>query len=187
MSWSSDTTRPARTSSDASTARCLRPPSSTRSPPRHASTWPSSRNRIGSGATSAVTGSGGVVGGAGHGLLLGGGSAANLHALGAAVDHTLRRHPEATREHLVLYTSRETHLSLAKAARFLGVGHVRALPVDVERRLQPATLCAALDQDHENGLIAAMVAASAGTANPGVCAHTESATGFFDAILMLQP
>ena len=105
--------------------------------------------------------------GGGHGLLLGGGSAANLHALGAAVDRTLRRHPEARREHLVLYTSRETHLSLAKAARFLGVGHVRALPVDVERRLQPATLRAALAQDRDNGLIAAMVAASAGTANAG--------------------
>jgi glutamate/tyrosine decarboxylase-like PLP-dependent enzyme len=105
--------------------------------------------------------------GAGHGLLLGGGSAANLHALGAAVDRTLRRHPEATREHLVLYTSRETHLSLAKAARFLGVGHVRALPVDVERRLQPAILRAALGQDRDNGLIATMVAASAGTANAG--------------------
>jgi glutamate/tyrosine decarboxylase-like PLP-dependent enzyme len=106
-------------------------------------------------------------GGAGHGLLLGGGSAANLHVLGAAVDRTLRRHPEATREHLVLYTSRETHLSLAKAARFLGVGHVRALPVDVERRLLPATLRAALGQDRDNGLIATMVAASAGTANAG--------------------
>ena len=105
--------------------------------------------------------------GAGHGLLLGGGSAANLHALGAAVDRTLRRHPGTKREHLVLYTSRETHLSLAKAARFLGVGHARALPVDVERRLQPATLRAALAQDRDNGLIAAMVAASAGTANAG--------------------
>jgi glutamate/tyrosine decarboxylase-like PLP-dependent enzyme len=71
------------------------------------------------------------------------------------------------REQLVLYTSRETHLSLAKAARFLGVGHERALPVDAERRLQPDTLRAALAADRNNGLIAAMVAASAGTANAG--------------------
>ena len=105
--------------------------------------------------------------GGGHGLLLGGGSAANLHALGAAVEQALRRHPDAQRGQLVLYTSRETHLSLAKAARFLGVGHVRALPVDAERRLQPDTLRAALVADRDAGLIPAMVAASAGTANAG--------------------
>ena len=105
--------------------------------------------------------------GGGHGLLLGGGSAANLHALGAAVERALRRHPDATRERLVLYTSRETHLSLAKAARFLGVGHVRALAVDAGRRLQPDTLRVALAADRDAGLVPAMVAASAGTANAG--------------------
>jgi glutamate/tyrosine decarboxylase-like PLP-dependent enzyme len=105
--------------------------------------------------------------GGGHGLLLGGGSAANLHALGAAVEQALRRHPDATRERLVLYTSRETHLSLAKAARFLGVGHVRALAVDAGRRLQPDTLRVALAADRDAGLVPAMVAASAGTANAG--------------------
>ena len=105
--------------------------------------------------------------GGGHGLLLGGGSAANLHALGAAVERALRRHPGATRERLVLYTSRETHLSLAKAARFLGIGHVRSLPVDAARRLQPDTLRAALVTDREGGLIPVMVAGSAGTANAG--------------------
>lgn len=105
--------------------------------------------------------------GGGHGLLLGGGSAANLHAVGAAVTQALQRHPGATREQLVLYTSRETHLSLAKAARFLGVGHVRALAVDAERRLPPATLRDALRADREAGLVPALVAGSAGTANAG--------------------
>jgi len=105
--------------------------------------------------------------GGGHGILLGGGSAANLHALGAAVQHALLRHPGAVREQLVLYTSRETHLSLAKAARFLGVGHVRVLPVDAQRRLTADTLRTALVADREQGLIAAMVAGSAGTANAG--------------------
>jgi glutamate/tyrosine decarboxylase-like PLP-dependent enzyme len=105
--------------------------------------------------------------GGGHGLLLGGGSAANLHALGAALERAVRRHPGASRERLVLYTSRETHLSLAKAARFLGVGHVRSLPVDRARRLQPDTVRAALAADHAAGLIPMMVAGSAGTANAG--------------------
>ncbi len=105
--------------------------------------------------------------GAGHGLLLGGGSAANLHAMGAAVEHALHLHPGASRELMVLYTSSETHLSLAKAARFLGVGHVRRLPADAARRLQPETVRAALQADHGAGLIPMMVAGSAGTANAG--------------------
>jgi glutamate/tyrosine decarboxylase-like PLP-dependent enzyme len=105
--------------------------------------------------------------GGGHGLLLGGGSAANLHAVGAAVERALRRHPVASRERLVLYTSRETHLSLAKAARFVGVGHVRSLPVDAARRLQPDTVRAAMDADLDGGLIPMLVVGSAGTANAG--------------------
>ena len=105
--------------------------------------------------------------GGGHGLLLGGGSAANLHAVGAAVARAQARSPGVPRERLVLYTSRETHLSLAKAARFLGVGHVRALPVDGARRLSPDILHAALDADRAAGLAPALVAGSAGTANAG--------------------
>lgn len=105
--------------------------------------------------------------GGGHGVLLGGGSAANLHALGAAVEHARQGHPGTAREQMVLYASCETHLSLAKAARFLGVGHVRSLPVDGGRRLLPGTLRAALLADREAGLVPAMVAASAGTANAG--------------------
>lgn len=105
--------------------------------------------------------------GGGHGLLLGGGSAANLHAMGAAVERALRRDADASRDRLVLYTSRETHLSLAKAARFIGVDHVRSLPVDTARRMQPDTVRAALDADRNAGLVPMMVVGSAGTANAG--------------------
>jgi glutamate/tyrosine decarboxylase-like PLP-dependent enzyme len=105
--------------------------------------------------------------GGGHGLLLGGGSAANLHAVGAAVTRVLQRHPDALREQLVLYTSREAHLSLAKAARFLGIGHVRALPVDAERRLPPDVLRDAIAADRAAGLVPTMAVGSAGTANAG--------------------
>jgi glutamate/tyrosine decarboxylase-like PLP-dependent enzyme len=105
--------------------------------------------------------------GGGHGLLLGGGSAANLHALGAAVAQAQLRYPGVARDRLVLYSSRETHLSLSKAARFLGVGHVRALPVDAERRLPPSVLRDALRADEEAGLVPVLVAGSAGTANAG--------------------
>lgn len=105
--------------------------------------------------------------GGGHGLLLGGGSAANLHALGAAGTHALRDQVDVSRQRLVLYTSTQTHLSLAKAARFLGIGHVRSLPVDADWRLQPHTLRAALAEDRAAGLLPVMVAGSAGTANAG--------------------
>lgn len=104
--------------------------------------------------------------GGGHGLLVGGGSAANLHAVGAAVTQALR-HSGATRGQLVLYTSSETHLSLAKAARFVGVDHVRALPVDAERRLPAVVLREAMDADRAAGLVPMMAVGSAGTANAG--------------------
>lgn len=104
--------------------------------------------------------------GGGHGLLLGGGSAANLHAVGAAVTQALRQ-PGKTRGQLVLYTSSETHLSLAKAARFVGVGHIRALPADADRRLPAAVLREAIDADRAAGLVPMMAVGSAGTANAG--------------------
>ena len=105
--------------------------------------------------------------GGGHGLLLGGGSAANLHAVGAAIAQVMQRAPGVTREQLVLYTSRETHLSLAKAARFVGVGHVRALPIDDGRRLPPEVLRDAIAADRAAGLLPTMAVGSAGTANAG--------------------
>src|SRR3546814_156380 len=94
------------------------------------------------------------------------GSAANLHAVGAAVTQALRQ-PGKTRGQLVLYTSSETHLSLAKAARFVGVGHIRALPVDADRRLPAAVLREAIDADRAAGLVPMMAVGSAGTANAG--------------------
>lgn len=105
--------------------------------------------------------------GDGDGLLLGGGSAANLHAVGAAVTQALQRRPGASRGQLVLYTASETHLSLAKAARFVGVGHVRVLRVDADRRLQAELLREAIESDRAAGLVPMMAVGSAGTANAG--------------------
>jgi glutamate/tyrosine decarboxylase-like PLP-dependent enzyme len=105
--------------------------------------------------------------GGGHGLLLGGGSAANLHAVGAAIQHAQDEHGATPRERMVLYTSSETHLSLAKAARFLGIGHARALAVDAARRLRPEALREALNADRAAGLVPTLVVGSAGTANAG--------------------
>lgn len=105
--------------------------------------------------------------GGGHGLLLGGGSAANLHVLGAAIQRVQDDYGPVPREKMVLYTSAETHLSLAKAARFLGIGTTRSLPVDASRRLEPDALREALRADRKLGLAPALAAGSAGTANAG--------------------
>ena len=79
----------------------------------------------------------------------------------------LQRQSGTRRGQLVLYASNQTHLSLAKAARFLGVGHVRALPVDGARRLHPDVLRAAIESDRATGLVPMMAVGSAGTANAG--------------------
>ncbi len=76
-------------------------------------------------------------GGGGRGLLVSGGSAANLHGLACAVARAEQRAGlgSGERRRLTLYFSREGHLSLTKAARLLGLaeGHVRVLGVDAER------------------------------------------------------
>ncbi|MGD8690381.1 MAG: aminotransferase class V-fold PLP-dependent enzyme [Gammaproteobacteria bacterium] len=105
----------------------------------------------------------------GQGLLLGGGSAANLHAIGAAMQAALDRREGNVREELTLYVSREGHLSMTKAARFLGFApeHVRRIAVDAERRMDPGALDTAIREDLDRGLTPAAVCASAGTANAG--------------------
>src|SRR3546814_11733857 len=58
-------------------------------------------------------------------------------------------------------------LSWAKAARFVGVGHVRALPVDADRRLPAAVLREAIDADRAAGRVPMIAVGPAGTANAG--------------------
>src|SRR3546814_12841025 len=77
--------------------------------------------------------------GGGHGLLLGGGSAANLPAVGAAVTQALHQ-PVKTRGPPVLYPSSAPHLPLAIATGFVDVGHIRARPPDADRRGPAAVL-----------------------------------------------
>lgn len=104
----------------------------------------------------------------GHGLLVGGGSAANLHGLCLALRHAAETH-DAERGRMVVYLSEETHLSIAKAARILGIGddHLRALPADNAGRLRCDLLRAALEEDRRLGNRPACIVASAGTANTG--------------------
>lgn len=105
--------------------------------------------------------------GGGNGILTGGGSAANFNALAMAVARAERIGVPRTK--MVAYISADTHFSLAKAARILGLPatQVRALSVDTQRRLSVEALRSAVAHDIEHQLYPLFVCASAGTANCG--------------------
>lgn len=127
------------------------------------------------------------------GILLSGGSAANMTALAAAADEKLgqRRHAG------VVYISTQAHSSVIRAARVLGfpAEHVRILPVDEEFHIRIDELERAVQEDLANGLRPFFVCANAGTTNTGsvdplpdlaaVCAernlwlHADAAYGGF--------
>ncbi len=109
------------------------------------------------------------------GLLVSGGSAANLTGLAVA------RHAQCgwdIREDgfqsraglpLVLYMSKEGHSCILKAAELLGLGRrfVRTIDVDADQRLSVARLTEQIAADRAAGLKPFCVAASAGTVGTG--------------------
>lgn len=105
--------------------------------------------------------------GGGHGALVSGGSGANLHAMACAVGAA--RQGKADLAQLVVYASSETHFSIAKAARTLGLddGNLRRVEVDERRRMRPGALARCIAEDRSRGRFPACVCASAGTANTG--------------------
>jgi aromatic-L-amino-acid/L-tryptophan decarboxylase len=133
---------------------------------------------------------------AASGILVSGGSAANLTALACARE----RRPRSTWQDAVIYVSDQAHSSIARAARVLGFGsaQVRVLPVDETFRLAPATVEAAMDADLRAGLQPLALCASAGATNTGsvddldaladLCArrqvwlHADAAYGGFAAL-----
>jgi glutamate/tyrosine decarboxylase-like PLP-dependent enzyme len=99
------------------------------------------------------------------GLLLGGGSAANLTALAAARQAVVGTgHPEAS-----IYCSSEVHSSITRAARVLGFGddRIRAVAVDRLGAMLAADLAAGVGADLAAGGRPAIVVASAGTTSTG--------------------
>jgi aromatic-L-amino-acid decarboxylase len=99
------------------------------------------------------------------GILLSGGSAANMTALAAAAEEKLgaRRHAGA------VYISSQAHSSVIRAARVLGfpAEHVRIIPVDDELRIQLDELERAVEDDQTAGLRPFFVVGNAGTTNTG--------------------
>ena len=98
------------------------------------------------------------------GILVSGGSAANLSALLVAL-HAVAG-PDEDRRAMRVYASEETHFSVGKAARALGLG-LQRVAVDGRRRLDPAALRAAIDSDRAAGLRPVCVVANAGTTSTG--------------------
>jgi aromatic-L-amino-acid decarboxylase len=99
------------------------------------------------------------------GLLLSGGSAANLTALACA---RTNRHG-AHRADLMVYCSAETHSSAPRAARVLGFAAecIRTVPVDDEDRIRADVLADMVSRDRAAGLEPFFVIANAGTTSTG--------------------
>ena len=130
------------------------------------------------------------------GVLLSGGSAANLTAMACAREALVG----AMSGELVAYVSEQGHSSLARAARVLGFGpqQVRVLPVDDRFRMRTDALEAAITADLTAGRRPLVVLAVAGTTNTGavddlpqlarVCGrygvwlHVDGAYGAFAAL-----
>src|SRR5215831_1874237 len=129
------------------------------------------------------------------GLLVSGGSAANLTALLVAREAAGGPSPDS-----VVYVSDQGHSSLARTARAMGLRplQIRVLPTDDHWRLQPETVTAAVGADRRSGRAPIAVCASAGSTSTGavdplpgladVCAaeglwlHVDAAYGGFAAL-----
>src|SRR6516225_1068396 len=129
------------------------------------------------------------------GVLVSGGSAANLTALLVAREAAGGPSPDS-----VLYVSDQAHSSLARTARAMGLrpGQVRVLPTDDRWRLSADTVAAAVRADRAADRVPFALCASAGSTNTGavdplgdladVCTaeglwlHVDAAYGGFAAL-----
>jgi aromatic-L-amino-acid decarboxylase len=99
------------------------------------------------------------------GILVSGGSAANLTALACAREARVG----AMAASAVVYMSDQTHSSVARGARALGFApeNVRIIPTDERGRLRVDALATALDADAAAGLTPIALVANAGTTGTG--------------------
>ncbi|MEV6243065.1 pyridoxal-dependent decarboxylase [Lentzea sp. NPDC051838] len=110
------------------------------------------------------------------GVLTSGGSMANLLCLAAARTWFLRGRGAVDGEaydeahaRLVCYQSAETHMSVSKSARTIGMpsSRVRAVPTTSDQRMDVVALRAAVDADVAAGLLPFCVVSSLGTTSTG--------------------
>jgi len=99
------------------------------------------------------------------GILVSGGSVANMTALACAREQTVG----AMCDEVVAYVADQAHSSVPRAARVLGFrpDQVRVLPVDASFRMVPRMLEAALDADARAGRYPLFVSANGGATSTG--------------------
>ena len=99
------------------------------------------------------------------GILVSGGSAANITALACARESLAG----AGSDLAVAYVADQTHSSVARAARLIGFrpDQLRVLPTDDDHRIRVDALAGAIEADAEAGLHPLIVAANAGATNTG--------------------
>ncbi|HSF40821.1 MAG TPA: aminotransferase class I/II-fold pyridoxal phosphate-dependent enzyme [Thermoanaerobaculia bacterium] len=113
-----------------------------------------------------------------RGLLTSGGSLANWTGL---VTARRERLPEDFLSG-ILYTSDQSHHSVAKSALLAGfpAGNLRRIPVDGAFRIRPDALEEAIEEDRRQGLTPFLVAANAGTTNTGAVDPLEDLADLCD-------
>ncbi len=112
------------------------------------------------------------------GIMVGGGSAANLTALLTAI--RTRSSPDADRRRLVVYVSSEAHFSIAKAAGALGLA-VRGIDAGDDWRLAPEAVEAAIARDERERKTPLCLVASAGTTATGAVDPLDALAGVAEA------
>src|SRR4051794_22645262 len=100
-----------------------------------------------------------------EGILVSGGSAANITALACARESLVG----AGSDNAVAYVADQTHSSVARAARLIGFrpDQLRVLPTDAAHRLRVDALTGAVEADTQAGLQPLIVVANAGATNTG--------------------
>src|SRR5262245_1621796 len=118
------------------------------------------------------------------GLLVSGGSMANLTALAAArhakAGFDVRaRGLQSGDQRLVVYMSEEGHGCIRKAVEMLGIGSesLRVIPVNDRLEMRVDVLAETIDRDLQDGYRPIAVAASAGTVNTGAIDDLDAIAG----------
>lgn len=107
------------------------------------------------------------------GLLVSGGSMANLVALGAAREARApgvrRRGLQGLDRRFAVYASSQIHSCVARALEILGLGRssLRSIPVDADWRIDVRELREAIRRDRDEGIEPLAIVGSAGTVNTG--------------------
>jgi aromatic-L-amino-acid/L-tryptophan decarboxylase len=112
------------------------------------------------------------------GILVSGGSAANLTALACAREAQVG----SMRDDLVVYVSDQAHSSVARAARNLGFrqNQVRVIPTDDELKMRVDLLESAMDADVAGGRRPIFVSANGGATNSGAVDPLEDLVDLCD-------